>query len=345
MTQLAFEQFTQHHSRYIFVAKVYTVERRDATFAPVHYFCFRINCRPTCQNLRMELLNNGDIIINQKNETFRLVGYEQLNSFVESRCDVDTVEESEERDIDASSNVEGDEQSSSGNEPFIVPYADICESIGQTQVLFAHAWQTSLKAASDDYLHRVRVLWGKVFADLFTSSDRAEQQCRGLPLDRAISLYVSTLDESRSRDLLTTIKRIHSAASMNVEAFRKLVKKFDKGAIARGDDMLTSTLIPELYSAPLMAYPTLEGHIETLRDSLAVEDDSETEVDDDSIMHSIRRKTALVTKDSADVGRRADELSWLHDMLANIPSSEIPRLVAHRGELDVYGGHGFLEKS
>ena len=53
-------------------------------------------------------------------------------------------------------------------------------------------------------------------------------------------------------------------------------------------------------------------------------------------MHSIRRKTALDTKDSADVIRRADELSWLHDMLANIPSSEIPRLVAHRGELDVH---------
>ena len=293
----------------------------------------------------MKFLNNGDMIINKKKEEFPLDDYEQLNSFVESRCDVDTVEESEERDVDASINIEGDEQSLSGNEPFIVPYTDIRESIGQTQALFAHAWQTSLKAASDDYLHRVRVLWGKVFEDLFMSSDRAEQLCRGLPLDKAISLYVSTLDESQSRDLLTTIKRIHSAASMNVEAFRKLLKKFDKGAIARGDDMLTSTLIPELYSAPLMAYPILEGHIETLRDSLAVQDDSETELDDDSIMHSIRRKTALVTKDSADVRRRADELSWLHDMLANIPSSEIPRLVAHRGELDVHGCHGFIERS
>jgi hypothetical protein len=56
-------------------------------------------------------------------------------------------------------------------------------------------------------------------------------------------------------------------------------------------------------------------------------------------------KTALVNKDSADVRRRADELSWLHDMLANIPSSEIPRLVAHRGELDVDGCHGFIERS
>ena len=58
----------------------------------------------------MKFLNNGDMIINKKKETFPLVDYE----FLESRCDVDTVEESEERDIDASINVEGDEQPSSG---------------------------------------------------------------------------------------------------------------------------------------------------------------------------------------------------------------------------------------
>ncbi len=143
-----------------------------------------------------------------------------------------------------------------GRGGFIVPYTDIHEIIGQTQALFAHAWQTLLKAASNNYLHWVRVLWEKVFGNLFKLSDRVEQLCCGMPLDKAISLYVSTLDDSRSRDLLTTIKRIHSVVSMNVEAFRKLVKKFDKGAIARGDNMLTSTLIPELYSAPLMAYPT-----------------------------------------------------------------------------------------
>ncbi|KAL3808367.1 hypothetical protein ACHAXA_005338 [Cyclostephanos tholiformis] len=232
--------------------------------------------------------------------------------------------------------LEGDVQSSpdgGGSEPFIVPYTDIRECIGMSQTQFVRAWQTSLRAASDDYAHRVRKLWEMIFDDLFRSSDAAERQCRGLTFDRAVSLYASTLDEGRSRDLFATIKRIHSAASMNVEAFRKLVKKFDKCAIARGDDMLTSTLIPQLYSAPLMAYPTLEGHIETLRDSMAVEDDEEEidGVDDDSIMHSIRRKTAFVTKDSADVRRRADELSWLHDMLAGVPSGEIPRLVAHRG--------------
>lgn len=226
--------------------------------------------------------------------------------------------------------LESDEQSS-GSEPFIVPYTDIRESIGQSEAQFEHAWQTSLKAASDDYTHRMRVLWELIFDDLVRKSGRDELELRGLPHDEAIQLHVSTMSESRSRDLFTSIKKTHSSASMNAEALRKLVKKFDKGATARGDDMLTSTLIPELYSATFMAYPILEGHIETLRDTLEFKDEEE-EMDDDSAMHSIRQKALLSTKDSADVKRRADEMSWLHDLLENIPSSEIPRLVAHRGK-------------
>jgi hypothetical protein len=78
----------------------------------------------------------------------------------------------------------------------IVPYTNIRKSIGQTQALFAHAWQTLLKAAyarqmllkaaSDDYLHLVRVLWEKVFGNLFKSSNRVEQLCCGMPLGKAI---------------------------------------------------------------------------------------------------------------------------------------------------------------
>jgi hypothetical protein len=39
-----------------------------------------------------------------------------------------------------------------------IPYTNIRESIGQTQALFAHAWQMLLKAPSNDYLHWVLVL-------------------------------------------------------------------------------------------------------------------------------------------------------------------------------------------
>ena len=59
-------------------------------------------------------------------------------------------------------------------------------------------------------------------------------------------------------------------------------------------------------------------------------------MDKDSVLHSIRQRTTLSTKDITDLKRRADELSWLHDndMLArSIPDSEIPIIVAHRGKL------------
>jgi hypothetical protein len=233
--------------------------------------------------------------------------------------------------------------SGGGSEPFIVPYTDIRECIGHSQEQFTLDWQTSLESASDDYLTRVRALWDQMFDDLFRMSSvgRREGELhqsnhRGLKLDEAVALYVSTMEESRSRDLFTRMKKVYAAASMNFEALRKLVKKFDKGALARGDDMLTSTLLPELYSASLMAYSTLESHIETLRDSfMSMNDEEETELDEDCVMYSIRQKASLATKESFEVKRRAGELSWLRDMLAKISPNEIPRLVAHRGEMSV----------
>ncbi len=113
--------------------------------------------------------------------------------------------------------LEGDDISSSGNKPYIVPYTDVRECIGESQTHFTRAWQMSLKLASEDYVHRVRVLWEKVFDGLFrmsssssllssssaannnnnnTSAKLSMHQCRGLPLDRAITLYVSTVEES-----------------------------------------------------------------------------------------------------------------------------------------------------
>lgn len=65
------------------------------------------------------------------------------------------------------------------------------------------------------------------------------------------------MDESRSRELFSYIKKLHSTAAMNCEALRKLVKKFDKGATARGDEMQSSSLLIELYSASFMNYQCL----------------------------------------------------------------------------------------
>ena len=207
-----------------------------------------------------------------------------------------------------------------------MPYIDLREDIGHSQEQFVLAWQTSLKAASDDYTHRVRLFWRQIFNDLFMLSGGNEQEQRGLPHYDAVQLYASNMAESRSRDMFTIIKKVHLSVSMNVE-------KFDKRAVARGDKTLTSTLIPQLHSAPFVAYPTLEGHVETLRDLLVMKEEEE-EPCEDFDMHSIRHKVSLTTKDSVDMRRRADEMFWLHDMLARgIPNILIPKLVAHRGEL------------
>ena len=230
--------------------------------------------------------------------------------------------------------LESDEQSSNRNDPFIVPYTDIKDEIASSQAQFVHAWQVSLNAASDDYLRRIRVLIEEIFADLARLPGWDEQRVRGLPLDEAMSCYASNMKENRSRDLFSRMKKIYSSTSINVEALRKLVKKFDKNAVGRGDDLLSSTILPELYSSPMMAYSTLEVHIEMFRDTLGHVKDTEedTDTDTDSIMHSLRKKATLATKDSFDVKRRADELAWLHDTITNnVPSTVLPSLVAHRG--------------
>ena len=86
-----------------------------------------------------------------------------------------------------------------------MPYTEIRETIGQSQATFVHAWQSSLKAASDDYTHRVRQLWENVFDDILRLSGRSEQDLRGLPHEEAVRLYVSTLEECRSRDLFPAL--------------------------------------------------------------------------------------------------------------------------------------------
>jgi len=116
---------------------------------------------------------------------------------------------------------------------------------------------------------------------------------------------------------------------------RKLVKKFDKGASARGDDLLTATLFPELYSACFMAYQSLEIYIDIMRDSLVVSEDEEEEEDilddDEDNQYNFQQR---FQKEVVVVRRRADELSWLHNTISTIsclPFNLLSSLVAHRG--------------
>lgn len=223
---------------------------------------------------------------------------------------------------------------------YIVPYKDIRGTIGESQQEFQISWTEALDAASDDYTNRIKSLWKQIFADLFTLPRQDENILRGLPHEDAVQLYLDTMGEKKSRDLLATIKKLHSNASMNVEALRKLVKKYDKQATARGDDILTTILLPELYSSAIMDAPMLERYIDLLRDKLVMSDEEEEESLDE-YMSSIKQKTQTQltssAKDALDVQRRASEMFWLHDLFTNkIPQDDIPMLVAHRGEMRMF---------
>ena len=230
--------------------------------------------------------------------------------------------------------LECDELKSGTSKSYIVPYKDIRGTIGESQEEFEKLWLESLNAVSDNYTRDVRTLWKQLFSDLFRWSGHDQNVLRGLPHEDAVQLYLSTMSDKRSRDLLTTMKRLHSNAKMNGEALRKLVKKWDKAASARGDDILTTSLLPELYSSPVMDAPALERCIEILRDQL-VDSEEEEEESLDDYMASIKKDAQLSSssKDALDVQRRASEMFWLHDLIANkIPGVYTPMLVAHRGE-------------
>ncbi|KAL7517226.1 hypothetical protein ACHAWX_002161 [Stephanocyclus meneghinianus] len=194
----------------------------------------------------------------------------------------------------------------------------------------------SLKQASDDYSKRIKRFWKRIFDDVFSSSACSrsfEEEYRGIHSDKAIELYVSVMDEGRSRELFSFIKKLHSTAAMNCEALRKLVKKFDKGAIARGEEMLTSSFLHELYSSSFSNYPCLEGYIDALRDSLVASEGEDAEDEDsDNENYSIQEKvSSSYRNDTTAVKRRAEELTWLKTMLASIPPMDLSALVAHRG--------------
>lgn len=181
---------------------------------------------------------------------------------------------------------------------------------------------------------RIKEFWKRVFDDILGSPSFTRvvgDDYRGIQRDEAVALSCS-LSGARSRELFSILKKLHSTAAMNCEGLRKLVKKFDKGALARGDEQLTSSLLYELYSASFSSYLSLDSYIEVFRDSLVVSDDEDEEEDSDNEIISYQDKSTLVSHhDSAAVKRRAEENAWLTSMVANIPPMELSAIVAHRG--------------
>jgi hypothetical protein len=57
-----------------------------------------------------------------------------------------------------------------------VPYPDIREEIGIGQSQFVNEWMISMNRASDDYTKRIRMMWKRIFDDIFTSSAASRRQ-------------------------------------------------------------------------------------------------------------------------------------------------------------------------
>ena len=223
---------------------------------------------------------------------------------------------------------------------YIVPYKDLRDTVyiyassNDTQS-FETAWQEALQKASDDFRESTKSCWTTIF-DAISNIPNA----RGAPIESALRLYTPTVGVSDSRDLLVFLKRIHSAASLNSEGLRKLVKKFDK----QGGATLTTSLLPDLYTANFsIGLHYLESAIDILRELL---DDLDDTFGSDSTISSQgnrstnnamtspgrgARRNLSYENEEVMIGRRANEMTWLRDMIRKIPKEDIQHAVAHRG--------------
>ena len=159
-------------------------------------------------------------------------------------------------------------------------------SIGTIRSRFISEWRNALDKASDDFRVSTTAAWATVFRAISQIP-----QARGAQLETALRLYTPTVGITASQDMLVFLKGVHSAATLNVEALRKLVKKFDKKiTVLQGCDRATSVpslndnapylhngdsiplceaLLPELYSAVFtIGIATLRTCIDILRELL-----------------------------------------------------------------------------
>ncbi len=253
------------------------------------------------------------------------------------------------------------EHDNAENSHYIVPYNqlrdDQIEGTGGSRYdpqasasIFEESWRNALHRARTDFDESMSSCWKDIFGAISKIS-----HSRGASLEAALRLYVPTVGVTLSQDLLVFLKGLDAATTMNSEALRKLVKKFDKHGNA-GDPgvTLSDVLLPELYCANFyLGQFTLEMAINTLRellddlgseDSYGCDSSRDEEKKGDSVYSSKnttigsgRRSNwkALETEEeqqeSITVIRRADEMSWLQDMIRRFPRDIIRHAVAHRG--------------
>jgi len=228
---------------------------------------------------------------------------------------------------------------------YIVPYNSLRDEITPSSPLkkndpdddkndekFITTWRKVLEEASRDLNESTRSCWHKIF-DAISSIPQA----RGAPLVTALRLYIPTVGISHSHDMLNFLKGIHSAAQVNSEALRKLVKKYDKQA----DTSLSKLLLPDLYGSILtFGQSTISMAIETIRallDDVDIDIDVGFDSDVDSVGNDNYCNNHNIQSEEKLIRRRADEIQWLGELTREMSSDDLQYVVAHRGFHDNTG--------
>mmetsp|Transcript_7466 Transcript_7466/g.8653 ORF Transcript_7466/g.8653 Transcript_7466/m.8653 type:complete len:263 (+) Transcript_7466:81-869(+) len=160
-----------------------------------------------------------------------------------------------------------------GSDLYIVDYNEIRDkyipnnktdqSESSSRDLFIENWKTCLNRATVDFQRAMTQIWSTVFDGIFKSNPA---ESRGALPDDALRFYIQSASENEVHELLAELCQIHAAALTNAEALRKLVKKYDKDAEKKSEQVLSSTLLPIVYSANFtIGQSTLEAGLALLR--------------------------------------------------------------------------------
>ena len=214
------------------------------------------------------------------------------------------------------------------------------DSILRIKNTFIDQWHAALTTSIQEFNQAMTQAWSIVFSAISHIS-----QARGAPQETALKLYPPTVGTTKSQDLLMTLKDIQSAALLNSEALRKLVKKYDKNS-KQVEECLSDILLPKLFSSSIvMGLPALDASIDILRDLLNdIDDDSSDSPSTHSTTHSRsssrcsspHSQISAMEQDDRDsyeqelMELKANELHWLQHTVQEI-HSDLHTVVAHRG--------------
>jgi glycerophosphoryl diester phosphodiesterase len=229
--------------------------------------------------------------------------------------------------------IEGDNR---GTELYVVPYNTIKglifaqqqdDSASSSCTEFLNAWNAALSLAEDDFRLARKELWERIFQ---TVAAKCAPLLRGAHPGNALKAYVENSQPDQAQDTLARMNKLHAAASINTEALRKLVKKFDK--YRDESQSLSLTLLPALYTSSLYSSQNMLQDGIALARGLLDKDDSFNVATSPLMMQMIRRDSEARHQQAVAV--RMEELDWLKRLVASISATDddlLPKLVAHRG--------------